>query len=170
MYYKPMGDPPYISSEQGGGLIMHSWLINYTNIPYKRPLPIIPELRAEEGGGLIIHSLQYCFTPHSRVAVVSKKFEGKTELTEPWYGAGYNYRKIDPRVIEEWSTTSLAEELHLPAVNEFIPTDFEIVPLGDSSLKVPTLIQVDKRASIKVSFGYISAEYCILLASFPGRL
>ncbi len=27
-YYKPMGDPPYISSEQGGGVIMRTWLIS----------------------------------------------------------------------------------------------------------------------------------------------
>ncbi len=28
-YYKPMGDLPYITSEQGGGLI----ILTYTNIP-----------------------------------------------------------------------------------------------------------------------------------------
>ncbi len=57
MYYKPMGDPPYISSKQASGLIMRSWLIyEYT----------IYQLWAEEWvhglithHGLIIHSLQY---------------------------------------------------------------------------------------------------------------
>ncbi len=52
-YYKPMGDLPYISSEQGGGLIIFHGLIMRITI-YKRPIPI-QELRAEEGGGLIIH-------------------------------------------------------------------------------------------------------------------
>ncbi len=82
------------------------------------------------------------FHSRSRVAVASKKFEGKTELTEPWYGSSYNYRKIDPRLIEEWKTVALNEELHLPAVNEFIPTDFEILSLGEHPPKEPTLIQV----------------------------
>ncbi len=45
-----MGDLPNISSEQGGGLIMHTELI-YEFTIYKRPIPI-QELRAEEGVGL----------------------------------------------------------------------------------------------------------------------
>ncbi len=32
MYYKPMGDPPYISSEEGGGLITRIVGL-YTHIP-----------------------------------------------------------------------------------------------------------------------------------------
>ncbi len=57
-YYKPMGDLPYISSEQGGGLIMRITI-------YKRLIPI-QELRAEDGDGLIIHhgliirTIRYC--------------------------------------------------------------------------------------------------------------
>ncbi len=47
-YYKPVGDLLYISSEQGGGLIICTELI-YKYTVYKRPIPI-QELRAEEGG------------------------------------------------------------------------------------------------------------------------
>ncbi len=55
MYYKPMGDLPYISSEQGGGFInLSTELIYEYTIYYKRPIPI-QELRAEEGGRRIIH-------------------------------------------------------------------------------------------------------------------
>ncbi len=36
-YHKPMGGPPYISSEQRGGLIMRSWLIYECTI--KCPIP-----------------------------------------------------------------------------------------------------------------------------------
>ncbi len=49
MYYKPMGDLPYISSQQGGVLVICTWLI----YEFTRPIPI-QELHAEEGGGLII--------------------------------------------------------------------------------------------------------------------
>ncbi len=48
-----MGDLPYITSEQGGRLIIRIWLI-YEFTMYKRPIPI-RELQGEEGGGLIIH-------------------------------------------------------------------------------------------------------------------
>ncbi len=64
-----MGDLPYISSEQAGGLIICTWLIIriYHNniILYKLLIPI-QELRAEEGGGLITHygliilTIRYC--------------------------------------------------------------------------------------------------------------
>ncbi len=54
-YYKPMGDLPYISSEQGDGLIIHHGLMMRITI-YKRPIPI----RAEEGGGLMIRTIRYC--------------------------------------------------------------------------------------------------------------
>ncbi len=39
MYYKPMGDLPYISSEQEGGLIIHQGLIMRITI-CKCPIPI----------------------------------------------------------------------------------------------------------------------------------
>ncbi len=48
-----MGDVHYISSEQGGGLIIRTKLI-YEYTIYKRPVPI-QERRAEEGGGPIVH-------------------------------------------------------------------------------------------------------------------
>ncbi len=48
--YKPMGDRPYVSSEQGGGFTIHQGLIMRITI-YKRLIPI-QELWAEEGVGL----------------------------------------------------------------------------------------------------------------------
>ncbi len=56
-------------AEEGGGLIMHSWIIyEYTVIQmYKHPLPV-QELRAEEGGGLIIRSLRYHILANELIA------------------------------------------------------------------------------------------------------
>lgn len=86
--------------------------------------------------------LSISFLCPCRVAVVSKRFEGKTDLTDPWYEAKYNFRKVDPCLIERWSAVAHMEELHLPAPNEFIPTNFDIVPREENSPCVPTLIQV----------------------------
>ena len=75
--------------------------------------------------------------------MVGKRFEGKTAHTEQWYGTQYNYRKIAPETIAQWeSATSGTQQLHLPAVNEFIPTDFELLPVPDGAPNVPVLIQV----------------------------
>jgi len=87
-------------------------------------------------------SSAFSFLYTCRVSVVSKHFEGKTELTDSWYGAEYNFRKVDPCLIEQWSAVAHTEELHLPAANEFIPTNFDIVPLEENSPSVPVLIQV----------------------------
>lgn len=67
-----------------------------------------------------------------RVGILSQKFEGKTDLVEPWYGSAYSARKIDPNVVELWSSVQPVPELHLPKPNEFIPTEFTIVskPVG----------------------------------------
>ena len=82
-----------------------------------------------------------------RVGVLSQKFEGKTDLVEPWYGSAYNTRKIEPELIDLWSRVQSIPELHLPGCNEFIPTDFEIVPKpSDRDLpKKPELIKVSRR-------------------------
>jgi len=100
----------------------------------------------------------YCnvYVPPSRVYVISKRFEGKMELTEPWYGSKYNLRKIDPQLIDQWSTASTIEELHLPSPNEFIPTNFEIVPLEDGSPRLPVLIQVRGMVNYLFPFYLIS--------------
>ncbi len=51
-----MGDLPYISSEQGDGLIVHVLTeLIYEYTLYKCPI----ELRAEEGSGLIIRTIHY---------------------------------------------------------------------------------------------------------------
>ena len=79
-----------------------------------------------------------------RLGLLSQSFEGKTELTEQWYKSAYNARKIDPSLIEKWSAVEPIPELHLPLPNEFIPTDFAIVPKpeGEELPKTPVLIRV----------------------------
>ena len=78
-----------------------------------------------------------------RVGVTSQKFEGKAASVEPWYGSQYTLRKIDPSLVEMWKNVTPIKELRLPAVNEFIPTNFDLVPLDkERAPKIPTLILV----------------------------
>ncbi|CAN6586428.1 unnamed protein product [Malus baccata var. baccata] len=61
-----------------------------------------------------------------RIFWVSKKFEGHTNMTEPWYGTAYSVEKISGSMIQEWIVSSPNENLHLPAHNVFIPTDLSL--------------------------------------------
>ena len=75
--------------------------------------------------------------------MIGQKFKGQTSLKEPWYGSEYNLRKIEPQLIEKWSQVEHNNKFFLPARNEFIPTDFTLVPPPPKDApKVPVLIQV----------------------------
>lgn len=76
------------------------------------------------------------------MCVVGKRFEDTTDHTEKWYGTQYSCRKITPDVISQWESVGGTEELHLPTLNEFIPTDFEVLPAPEVAPKVPVLIHV----------------------------
>ncbi|KAI5318375.1 hypothetical protein L3X38_038083 [Prunus dulcis] len=61
-----------------------------------------------------------------RIFWESKKFEGQTNMVEPWYGTAYSIEKITGSMIQEWIVSSPNENLHLPAPNVFIPTDLSL--------------------------------------------
>jgi len=97
---------------------------------------------------LIGQVLDHLRPQHVRLYVWSKKFAGKTNMVEPWYSSDYNAFKIDSEVIEGWSSAEPVPELHLPAPNNFIPTDFDLVPReetdSNSTANAPVLIKVKR--------------------------
>ena len=90
--------------------------------------------------------LDHLHPQHVRIYVWSKKFAGKTNLVEPWYSSHYNAFKIDPELIKGWSSAKPIADLHLPAPNNFIPTDFDLVPREETDCSgvanFPALIKV----------------------------
>ncbi|XP_071987110.1 insulin-degrading enzyme isoform X1 [Engystomops pustulosus] len=76
-----------------------------------------------------------------RVAIVSKSFEGKTDRTEEWYGTQYKQEDLTADVIEKWQKADINGKFHLPMKNEFIPTNFEIVPLEKDATPYPALVK-----------------------------
>uniref|UniRef100_A0A8C4YMS4 Insulin-degrading enzyme n=1 Tax=Gopherus evgoodei TaxID=1825980 RepID=A0A8C4YMS4_9SAUR len=76
-----------------------------------------------------------------RVAIVSKSFEGKTDRTEEWYGTQYKQEAISDEVIQKWQNADLNGKFKLPMKNEFIPTNFEILPLEKDAPQYPALIK-----------------------------
>ncbi|KAK1267709.1 Zinc-metallopeptidase, peroxisomal [Acorus gramineus] len=71
-------------------------------------------------------------TPNNvRIFWESTKFEGCTELVEPWYRTSYSLEKISPSLIQQWREAAPDVSLHLPAPNVFIPTDLTIKDFHD---------------------------------------
>lgn len=62
-----------------------------------------------------------------RVTVVSKKYEGKTDTKEPWYGTDYKIEKMSEQQLNELKACSTNESFRLPPANTFIPSDLELV-------------------------------------------
>ncbi len=77
-----------------------------------------------------------------RMTVVSQKFPGTWKSKEKWYGTEYTYEKIPADFLQEIkrAATSTGKnrlaELHLPHVNQFIPTKLEV---EKKEVKVPAI-------------------------------
>jgi insulysin len=85
-----------------------------------------------------------------RLSVVSQDYADIVDRKEKWYGTEYKYEKIPSNVMEEIrkaassSPNERPAELHLPAVNEFVPQrlDVEKKEVKEPS-RTPTLIRND---------------------------
>lgn len=63
-----------------------------------------------------------------RVSAISKKYEGKTDKVEKWYGTEYRIEHLDPKFVDELSSSDLSNEaFRIPNANEFIPTDLSLI-------------------------------------------
>ncbi|KAL0359529.1 UNVERIFIED_CONTAM: Insulin-degrading enzyme-like 1, peroxisomal, partial [Sesamum angustifolium] len=70
----------------------------------------------------------------------STKFEGLTDLTEPWYGTAYSVERLPGSKIEQWIETASNEDLHLPGPNVFIPTDLSLKTVSEQMI-LPVLLR-----------------------------
>ncbi|KAK3262595.1 hypothetical protein CYMTET_28558 [Cymbomonas tetramitiformis] len=78
-----------------------------------------------------------------RILWASKSFEDAVTTQEPWYTTKYHQERVPSEWLSAWASAERYPELHLPAPNEFIPTDFSIkVPKVDANvLCVPKVIR-----------------------------
>ncbi|KAK2976885.1 hypothetical protein RJ640_010808 [Escallonia rubra] len=75
----------------------------------------------------IIQSVLNELTPNNvRVFWESRKFEGHTDKTEPWYGTAYSVETISGSLVQQWMERAPDKHLHLPTANVFIPTDLSL--------------------------------------------
>ncbi|XP_078171077.1 insulin-degrading enzyme-like 1, peroxisomal [Carex rostrata] len=155
----------YIALVKDSGI--HKWIfdemvaINETEFNYQdkyQPLnyaisvnALMPYYPPEEwlGGGslsskfdpsLIHKMLDKLSSDKVRIFWDSKKFEGSTDLAEPWYGTSYSVQKITPETIKNWMDNAPNADLHIPEPNIFIPTDFTL-HTPKEEVKFPKIIR-----------------------------
>ncbi|KAG2637828.1 hypothetical protein PVAP13_2NG546806 [Panicum virgatum] len=80
-------------------------------------------------------------TPENvRIFWESKRFEGQTNLTEPWYGTSYSVEAVPPSIIQKWLVKAPEEDLHLPKPNIFIPRDLSLKNI-EEKVSVPFMLR-----------------------------
>lgn len=90
----------------------------------------------------LIEMVQGYLTPENvRVAVLGQKFESISNEVEQWYGTKYRLEKIPDSLLDEWRSCDLCEDLKLPPKNEFIPTDFDLMPREENAPMYPIIVQ-----------------------------
>jgi len=89
---------------------------------------------------LIQEILTYIVPENLRMAVMAKAVEEKADQTEKWYGTNYGVEKIPNELIEKWTNAPIHAEHHLPHVNEFLATNFDIAA-NSSPTAVPYLLK-----------------------------
>ncbi|GLT96003.1 hypothetical protein SLE2022_136530 [Rubroshorea leprosula] len=97
-----------------------------------------------------------------RIFWESKKFEGLTDVVEPWYGTAYSIEKVTTSMIQEWMSMAPNENLHLPAPNIFIPTDFSLKDLQEK-IKYPVLLRNSSYSRVwyKPDIMFCSPKACV---------
>ncbi|GKV32550.1 hypothetical protein SLEP1_g41146 [Rubroshorea leprosula] len=97
-----------------------------------------------------------------RIFWESKKFEGLTDMVEPWYGTAYSIEKVTTSMIQEWMSLAPKENLHLPAPNIFIPTDLSLKN-PEEKIKYPVLLRKSSysRAWYKPDTMFSTPKACV---------
>ena len=105
---------------------------------YNVPLRFAPDL---------IQAVVDDLTPErARVMWCSKELAAECTATEKWYGTKYSLEKLPEEWMAKWSATTTGSSkktktdddddgatlLHLPAANEFVPSDFSLLPASPS--------------------------------------
>ncbi|KDP26059.1 hypothetical protein JCGZ_21092 [Jatropha curcas] len=82
-----------------------------------------------------------------RIFWESNKFEGQTDMVEPWYKTAYSIEKINDSTVQEWISSAPNENLHLPEPNLFIPSDLSLKDAQEKA-KFPSLVRKSSLASL----------------------
>lgn len=86
----------------------------------------------------LISSLLNLLNPSNmRIHLVSKDFAGVANEKEEWYGTEFSREPLAPELLSKWTKVQPCPDLHLPPMNEFVPTDFDLKPREAEAPTVP---------------------------------
>ncbi|KAM9708709.1 nardilysin [Menidia menidia] len=90
----------------------------------------------------VISAALSLLTPEkANLMLLSPEHEGQCSLREKWFGTQYSIEDIQPEWMEQWTgNLELSSDLHLPAENKFIATDFTLKPPDCPDTEFPTQI------------------------------
>ena len=104
-----------------------------------------PHLFRSYDHGVMRTILEALVPTNALMMLASKAFEGDAlaPLREQWYDTPYGIEALSDEQIAKWSAPTVSSELHLPQPNEFIATDFSLLPkvAGEDELTPPALIE-----------------------------
>eukprot|EP00066_Takifugu_rubripes_P010986 XP_003979301.1 PREDICTED: nardilysin-like [Takifugu rubripes] len=98
--------------------------------------------------GVISAALSLLTPDRVNLLLLSPEHEGRCSLTEKWFGTSYSAEDLSAEWVERWAGDfSLDPELHLPAENRFIATDFTLKAADCENSDVPVqVVQVERGA------------------------
>ncbi|TKS86821.1 Nardilysin [Collichthys lucidus] len=100
----------------------------------------------------VISAALSLLTPEkANLMLLSPEHEGQCPLREKWFGTQYNMEDIQQEWVERWTgNLELNTDLHLPAENEFIATDFTLKPSDCPDTEFPVRIADSDRGCLCV--------------------
>ena len=76
-----------------------------------------------------------------KIAVISKKYQGKTDQVEKWYGTEYKMETLNKETLENLKTCGQSNAFKLPEQNSFIPSNLTLIDHKSADLLMfPRLI------------------------------
>ncbi|KAJ7565037.1 hypothetical protein O6H91_02G045200 [Diphasiastrum complanatum] len=124
--------------------------------------PLLPRYFDQEA---IKKTLERLSPENLRIMWTSKKFEGRANLTEPWYGTAYSLEQIDANMLKRWGNPASEPRLQLPSQNAFIPTDFSLKH-PNAEVQYPCLVKSSRMSRLwyKPDTVFKTPKACIIVA------
>lgn len=90
----------------------------------------------------LISSMQSLLTPErANVMLISKRLAAECSSRERWFGTHYHCQELPSEWVESWNKLQLNSDLHLPAPNDYIATNFDLKEPDSPSTKYPVVIE-----------------------------
>ncbi|KAF7659388.1 hypothetical protein LDENG_00298590 [Lucifuga dentata] len=107
------------------------------------------ELLFEFNPEVISAAMSHLTPEKANLMLLSPEHEGQCPLREKWFGTQYSVEDIQKEWMERWTgNMELSSDLHLPAKNQFIATDFTLKPSDCPDTEFPVRIADSDRGCL----------------------